>query len=72
MLFLKNLLLTFDNLEDESIIIIVKCCESRTEVCYTLKEIITNQTSLLNLHIFKFELVNTPTLTNVRVYTYDR
>lgn len=69
---LKDILATFDNLEDESIIIIVKCCESRTEVRYTLKEIITNQTSLLNLHIFKFELANTPTLTNVRVYTYDR
>lgn len=71
-MFLKNLLLTFDNLQDENVIIIVKCCDSRTEEHYTLKEIISNQISLLNLHIFKFELSNTPTLTNVRVYTYDR
>lgn len=71
-MFLKNLLLTFDNLQDENVIIIVKCCDSRTEEHYTLKEIISNQISLLNLHIFKFELDNTPTLTNVRVYTYDR
>lgn len=71
-MFLKNLLLTFDNLQDENVIIIVKCCDSRTEEHYTLKEIISNQISLLNLHIFKFELANTPSLTNVRVYTYDR
>lgn len=71
-MFLKNLLLTFDNLQDENVIIILKCCDSRTEEHYTLKEIISNQISLLNLHIFKFELDNTPTLTNVRVYTYDR
>lgn len=71
-MFLKNLLLTFDNLQDENVIIIVKCCDSRTEEHYTLKEIISNQISLLNLHIFKFELANTQTLTNVRVYTYDR
>ena len=71
-MILKNLLFTFDNLEDESIIIIIKCCESRTEEHYTLKEIITNKIELLNLYIFKFELANTPTLTNVRVYTYDK
>lgn len=71
-MFLKNLLLTFDNLQDENVIIILKCCDSRTEEHYTLKEIISNQISLLNLNIFKFELANTPTLTNVRVYTYDR
>lgn len=71
-MLLKNLLLTFDILQDENVIIIVKCCDSRTEEHYTLKEIFSNQISLLNLHIFKFELSNTPTLTNVRVYTYDR
>lgn len=71
-MLLKKFLFTFDNLEDESVIVIVKYCDSRTEEHYTLKEIITNQISLLNLHIFKFELANTPTLTNVRVYTYDR
>lgn len=67
----NDLLTTFDNLEDESIINIY-CRGSRTIQQFNYKDLINNE-EYNNLSVTLFELSKYKTITtDINIYTYDK